>query len=59
MPFILQFFALLCAAHEGARAYMIKSPTHVLCIVHFLANQTSLLWEDDERVLNSQETAKL
>lgn len=56
---IFHVFTLLINAHPLARTYLVHSPTLILCIIHFLAIQTNMLWEDDERVMYSEENAKL
>ena len=56
---IFHVLALLAIARPLGRSFLLYSPTLVLCIVHFLAIQTGMLWEDDERIINSEANAKL
>lgn len=55
---ILNFFALIGQANAEGRNALLKSVTLIPSLVYFLANFSSLIWEEDVQVIQDADLAK-
>ncbi len=54
---IMNFIAILSLAHPDALTILSESVTLVPSLLYYLTQQATLIWEDDEKVMNSVEAA--